>query len=300
MVIGALKALRSGERRGMRAPTVIHDLRTTLHELRLRKDEDGLTKLRRAADIAAEAHNLAMRTANGGMREYEIEALLEFQFRRSGGQPGYGTIVGAGDNANILHYVDCRDEMAKGDMLLVDAGCEIDGFTSDITRTFPIGARFSAAQKRVYQTVLTVEKACIEMTRPGVTIDQIHERAVRLLTEGMVDLGLLSGKVEDLIDKGDYRRFYMHRTSHWLGMDVHDVGAYSLGGKPRPLEPGMVLTIEPGLYIAASSEGVPEELRGIGVRIEDDVVVTAEGTEVLTKKAVKEVDQIEELTGAPR
>lgn len=294
LIWNALKTLRQGERRGMRAPRQIVDLRTTLHELRLIKDDDALQKLRRASDVAAAAHNLAMATARGGMREYEIEALIEYQFRKVGGHAGYGTIVGAGDNANILHYVECSDEMKQGDLLLIDAGCEIDGFTSDITRAFPIGARFTPAQRRFYQTVLDVEKSCIAMTKPGVTIDDIHAHAVRKLTEGMVELGLLSGSVDTLIEKGDYRKFYMHRTSHWLGMDVHDVGSYTnADGKPRPLQPGMVLTIEPGLYVSAAAENVPDEYRGLGVRIEDDVLVTAKGMKNLSAKIPSEAGAVE-------
>jgi Xaa-Pro aminopeptidase len=295
LVLRALAELRAGERRGLRAPTRIGDLRTSLHELRLIKDADALDKLRRAAAITAEAHVAAMRTARDGVFEYEIEALLDYTFRRRGGFPGYGTIVGGGANATILHYVDNRDPLARGQLLLVDAGCEIDGFTADVTRTYPIGARFTPAQRRFYEVVLAVEKRCVAEVKPGATVDGIHQLAVEQLTQGMVELGLLQGNVAELIESSAYRKYYMHRTSHWLGLDVHDVGAYSPGGQARPLEPGMVLTVEPGLYVAADDTSAPAELRGLGVRIEDDVLVTDAGHEVLTRAVPKEPDELEAL-----
>src|SRR6185295_15320987 len=187
-----------------------------------------------------------------------------YTFRRRGGFPGYGTICGGGNNATILHYVDNDQPLRKGELLLVDAGCELDGFTADVTRTYPVGARFSPAQRNAYELVLETEKACIAAVEPGATIDGIHALAVQKLTEGMVRLGLLHGEPQALIDSGAYKRFYMHRTSHWLGLDVHDVGAYGEGGRPRPLERGMVLTVEPGLYVPADATDVPAELRGIG------------------------------------
>jgi Xaa-Pro aminopeptidase len=296
LIVKVLADLRAGERRGMRAPTRITDLRTALHELRLIKDEDALAKLRRAAAITAEAHVAAMKAARGGVNECEIEALVDYTFRRQGGYPGYGTICGGGINATILHYVDNDQPLERGQLLLVDAGCEIDGFTADVTRTYPIGARFSPAQRRAYELVLEVEKRCVAAVKPGATIDGIHQQAVELLTQGMVDLGLLKGSVRELIDSGAYRRFYMHRTSHWLGLDVHDVGAYALDGRSRPLVAGMVLTVEPGLYVAADASDVPDELRGIGIRIEDDVLVTAGGHEVLTAAVPKEAGELEALT----
>jgi Xaa-Pro aminopeptidase len=295
-VLRALADLRAGERRGMRAPTRITDLRTTLHELRLLKDEHALSTLRRAAAVTGEAHTAAMRAARDGVREYEIEALIDYTFRRHGGLPGYGTIVGGGENATILHYVENSEPLRGGQLLLVDAGCELDGFTADVTRTYPIGGRFGAAQRRVYEIVLEAEKRCIEAVRPGATIDGIHKLAVEILTDGMIALGLLAGARDELIEKGAFRRFYMHRTSHWLGLDVHDVGVYALDGHSRPLVPGMVLTVEPGLYIAADAADVPAELRGIGVRIEDDVLVTTDGHEVLTRAIPKEPADIEALT----
>lgn len=298
LVLGALADLRHSERRGTRAPTRIRDLRTSLHELRLIKDEDALAKLRRAAAITGEAHVAAMRGAATMNREYELEALIEYNFRRHGGLPGYGTIVGSGANGTILHYVDNSDPLKRGDLVLIDAGCEYQGFTADVTRTWPLGAPFSAVQRRVYDLVLEAQEQCIAAVRPGANLDELHALAVRQLTRGMVDLGLLSGSVDSLIESGSYKRFYMHRTSHWLGMDVHDVGAYVVEGKPRPLQAGMVLTIEPGLYIGTNDETAPVELRGIGVRIEDDVLVTLGGYEVLTATIPKQTAALEALTAS--
>ena len=294
LVHAVVRDLREGERRGRRMPPRMVDLRLTLHEIRLHKDEEALAALRRAAAITAEAHLAAMRDARPGMHEYEVEALVDYTFRRrGGGGPGYGTIVGGGRNATILHYIDNRDPLRAGDLLLIDAGAEWGGFTADVTRTFPVSGRFSAAQRRFYEVVLRAQEECVALVRPGATVDGIHEHAVRRLTEGMVELGLLAGEPSDLISSGAYQRFYMHRTSHWLGMDVHDVGAYYPSGPSRPLAPGMVLTIEPALYVAEDAEGVPPELRGLGVRIEDDVLVTAEGSENLTAATPKTVAEVE-------
>jgi Xaa-Pro aminopeptidase len=298
LVLDAIARARAGERRGSRAPRRIGDLRWTLHELRLIKDDDALAKLRRAVAVTREAHVGAMRAARDGVHEYELEALIDYTFRKAGGFPGYGTIVGGGENATILHYVDNDRPLRRGELLLIDAGGEIDGFTADVTRTYPIGARFSPAQRRCYELVLAVEKACVASVRPGNDIEKIHEQAVDLLTRGMIELGLLHGEPAELIEKAAYKRFYMHRTSHWLGMDVHDVGFYALDGKPRPLEPGMVLTVEPGLYIAADAAEVPEEYRGIGIRVEDDVLVTPDGHDNLTLSIPKEVADLEALTTA--
>ena len=295
LILGALSSLRAGERRGRRAPTRITDLRATLHELRLRKDDAALATLRRAAGVTAEAHVAAMRAAKDGTPEYAVEAVIDYTFRRHGGFPGYGTIVGGGANATILHYVDAADRLRKGELCLVDAGCELDGFTADVTRTWPIAARFTSAQRAAYELVLDVEERCIAACRPGATVDGIHQLAIELLTDGMVRLGLLNGDPKQLIESGAYKRFYMHRTSHWLGLDVHDVGAYAVAGAPRPLEPGMVLTIEPGLYVPIDAVDVPAELRGIGIRIEDDVLVTDDGHEILTAAVPKSVDAVEDV-----
>ena len=311
LVMATVQTLREGERRGRRSPPRLVDLSTTLHEMRLVKDEDALAKQRRAVAITAEAHVAAMRAARDGMYEYEIEALVDYTFRRRGcSGPGYPTIVGGGANATILHYVDNQDPLRRGDLLLIDAGGEYEGYTADVTRTFPVNARFAPGQRRLYELVLATEKECVALVRPGATIDEIHSHAVRRLTAGMVELGLLTGEVPQLIESGAYKRFFLHRSSHWLGLDVHDVGAYTFapgeaGGAapgrdakptPRPLVPGMVLTVEPGIYIAADAQDVPAEYRGIGIRIEDDVLVTATGHEVLTAAIPKEIAEIEALT----
>jgi len=229
--------------------------------------------------------------------EHELEAVINYTFRRAGGAgPGYATIVGAGENATILHYIENRCAIADGDLVLVDAGCEYDHYTADITRTWPANGRFSPAQRRVYEIVLATQVAAIDMARPGTTLEQIHEFCVRKLTEGMVELGLLHGAVDELITDQSYRKFYMHGTSHWLGLDVHDAGAYTKDGSARPLERGMVITVEPGLYIAHDAPEVPDALRGIGVRIEDDLVITDGAPEVLTAACPKEIAELEALT----
>lgn len=295
-VLRVLGRMRAAERRGQRAPVRLVDARLSLHEMRLIKSDVEIAQLRRAAEITAEAHTSAMRAAKGGMVEHEIEALIDYTFRRHGGTgPGYPSIVGGGVNAVILHYVENNAPLEEGKLLLVDAGCEVaGGFTADVTRTFPVGRPFSAPQRRVYQAVLDVQIAAIEAVRPGATIDAIHTQVVEQLTAKMVELGLLEGEVAALVEKGAHKPFYMHRTSHWLGLDVHDVGFYSVAGAARPLEPGMVLTIEPGLYIAEDA-AAPADLRGIGVRIEDDILVTASGYENLTRSTPKSVAEIEKL-----
>jgi Xaa-Pro aminopeptidase len=292
----ALARLRAAERRGRRAPVRLVDARLSVHELRLVKSPDEVAVQRRAAAITAEAHTAAMRTARAGVNEGEIEALIDYTFRRRGGAgPGYPTIVGGGANATILHYVENNATLAAGQLLLVDAGCEVDGYTADVTRTFPVGGRFSEPQRRLYEAVLETQVAAIEAVKPGATIDAIHEQVLVGLTRGLVSLGLLSGDVPKLVEEGAYKPFYMHRTSHWLGMDVHDVGFYSEEGVARPLAPGMVLTIEPGLYVAVDADVSPE-YRGLGVRIEDDVLVTANGHDNLTVETPKSVSEIEKLT----
>jgi Xaa-Pro aminopeptidase len=229
-----------------------------------------------------------------GTFEHELEALIDFTFRSRGGNgPGYHTIVGAGENATILHYIENRCAIADGDLVLVDAGCEYDHYTADVTRTWPASGRFTAPQRKVYEAVLATQKAAIAMANPGVTLDDIHNHCVRTLTEAMLQLGLLTGKLEDRVADQSYRKYYMHGTSHWLGLDVHDAGAYTRSGQPRPLIPGMVITIEPGLYIAAGAADAPPELRGIGVRIEDDIAITETGHEVLTAACPKEPEAIE-------
>jgi Xaa-Pro aminopeptidase len=299
LIGAAIARLRKTEKRGKRPPHAVIDPRAALHELRLRKRPEELVALRKAADISIEAHLLAMRTGRPGVFEHELEALINYTFRRHGGTgPGYTTIVGAGENATILHYIENRCAIADGDLVLVDAGCEYGHYTADITRTWPASGKFTPAQRRVYDIVLATQLSAIELVKPGATIDQIHDHCVKSLTEGMIALGLLTGTVDERIADASYRKFYMHGTSHWLGLDVHDAGAYTRGGKPRPLEAGMVITVEPGLYIAADAPDVPDALRGIGIRIEDDVVVTADGRDVLTAACPKLVADIEAICGA--
>ncbi len=298
-VAGVLARLRKTEKRGKRPPRAVVDPRAALHELRLRKSPDELAILRKAAAISSEAHIAAMRAGRPGTFEYELEATVNYTFRRHGGiGPGYNTIVGAGENATILHYVENRCALADGDLVLIDAGCEYDHYTADITRTWPTSGRFTAPQREVYDLVLDVQQAAVASVRPGLTLDDIHQQCVRRLTEGMIDLGLLEGPVDARVEDLAYKKFYMHGTSHWLGMDVHDVGAYTRGGKARPLEPGMVITVEPGLYIATDAPGAPDRLRGIGVRIEDDVLVTVDGHENLTAACPKTVADLEAICRA--
>lgn len=294
VITHALAKLRKSEKRGKRPPRAVVDPRVALHELRLRKRPEEITALKKAAAISVDAHLAAMKAGKPGTFEHELEALVNYTFRKGGGNgPGYTTIVGAGENATILHYIENNCGIADGDLVLVDAGCEYNGYTADITRTWPASGKFTDVQRRVYQIVLDCQIEAVEMVKPGITLDQIHELCVRRLTEGMIALGLLSGTADERIKDQSYRKYYMHGTSHWLGMDVHDVGAYTQGGKARPLEPGMVLTVEPGLYIARDANDAPAELRGIGVRIEDDVLVTQDGHENLTSACPKAIADIE-------
>lgn len=297
LIADTIAQLRRTEKRGKRPPLAVVDPRGALHELRLKKRPEELSALRKACEISAAAHILAMQSGRPGVFEHEIEALLNYTFRSRGGAgPGYPTIVGAGENATILHYIENRCAIADGDLVLVDAGCEYDHYTADITRTWPASGRFTEPQRRVYEIVLSTQVAAIAMARPGATIDDIHNFCIHSLTQGMIDLGLLTGGVDDRVADQAYRKFYMHGTSHWLGLDVHDAGAYTRDGKPRPLEPGMVITVEPGLYIPVGAADVPEELRGIGIRIEDDVAITTAEPEVLTASCPKSVEDLEQLT----
>ncbi|MBD0373435.1 MAG: aminopeptidase P N-terminal domain-containing protein, partial [Pyrinomonadaceae bacterium] len=244
-IISQIARMRSMGRKGYTPPQAILDVGVILHEMRLIKTEDEIRLMQRAADIAAEAHRLAMEQARPGIKEYEIEALIEYHFRKSGAAaPAYSSIVGGGANATILHYVNNDAELRDGDLLLIDAGAEYQGYASDITRTFPVNGRFTKAQREIYDLVLEAQTACIEMTRPGVTMDELHNRSVEILTEGMLCLGLLKGELKQLIEEEKYKQFYMHRLGHFLGLDVHDVGRYQIDGQTRPLESGMVITIE--------------------------------------------------------
>jgi Xaa-Pro aminopeptidase len=290
-----LNAVRGRSRAGILAPQTVRDLRALLDEMRLTKDEHELAVMRRAARIAAAAHRRAMQSARAGRNEYEIEAELLYEFRRNGAQfPAYSPIVAGGANACVLHYVANDAPLAEGELLLIDAGCELDGYASDITRTFPVSGRFNGAQRAVYEVVLAAQRTAIETVRPGRAWNEPHDAAVRVLAQGMVDLKLLSGSLAEVLEKETYKRFYMHRTGHWLGLDVHDAGEYRAAGGWRALAPGMALTVEPGLYIRAADD-VPPALANIGVRIEDDVVVTASGCEVITAEAPKAIDDIEAL-----
>jgi len=294
LVTAAIARLRKTERKGARPPRAVVEPRIALHELRLRKRPEELAAIRKAAAITVDAHLAAMAAGRPGAFEHELEALVDYTFRSRGGAgPGYATIVGAGENATILHYVDNRCAIADGDLVLVDAGCEYDHYTADLTRTWPANGRFSPEQRAIYELVLATQQEAIAKAVPGATIDQLYEHCVRRLTEGMIELGLLEGPASARIEDQGYKKFFMHGVSHWLGLDVHDAGAYIRGGKARPLEPGMVITVEPGLYIPADAPGVPERLRGIGVRIEDDVAITADGNEVLTAACPKQIADVE-------
>ncbi len=269
-----------------------------LHELRLKKDEAELERMRAAARVSAEAHRAVMRAARPGVNEAELDALLEYTFRRRGGTgSAYGNIVAGGANACILHYRENDRPLREGELCLVDAGCEWDFYASDVTRTFPVGGRFTSEQRALYELVLRAEEAALARIRPGATQDEVHDTAVEVLVDGLLALGLLGGTRAEALEKQTYRRFYMHRTGHWLGLDVHDCGLYTVGGAARPFEPGMVTTVEPGLYIAPDEESVEPRWRGIGIRIEDDVLVTAAGHELLTKDVPKAPDEIEALCG---
>ena len=296
-VTGFVERARAMERRGASPPRRIVDPRDLLGELRLVKEEAELAVLRRAAEITAAGHEAAMRGARGGAWEYELEAAIEFAFRRHGARgPGYSTIVGAGPNACILHYIENISQLRDGQLLLVDAGAEYDCYTADVTRTVPVGAKWTPGARKVYDAVLAAQEAALAAVRPGITLDEIHNRALEVLVDHLHQWKLCE-EPKEAIEKGSYRRFYMHRTSHWLGLDVHDAGSYRAGGEPRKLEPGYVLTVEPGLYFAPDAEGVPDELRGIGVRIEDDVLVTPAGGDVLTAMIPKRPADLDKIVG---
>ena len=298
-LLAAVKRAQAERPRTGRGPTAVRDATEVLHEQRLRKEPLEVAQLRAAIAIACEAHRAAMQTARPGMPEYEIEALVDYTFRRRGATgPAYPSIVATGANATILHYTGNDRPLGVDELLLLDAGAERAGYCADVTRTFPTARRFPPAHRDVYQAVLAAQLAAIAAVRPGATLEDIHGTALRVLCEAAIGLGLLSGSVDEAVEKETYRRFYMHRTSHWLGRDVHDVGRYRIDGTPRPLEPGMVFTVEPGLYVPADAADVPAAFRGIGVRIEDDVLVTDRGCEVLSADAPKQVEEIETLRAA--
>ncbi len=291
-VMGWVETVRGRARAGVRAPTRFIDLGERLHEMRLFKSEDELECLRDAAAITVDAHRAAMRRCRPGVTEREIEAGLLHDFHCAGAGWAYPAIVAGGANACVLHYTDNADILHGGELLLIDAGAEYRGYAADITRTFPVNGRFTPAQAEIYQLVLDAMHAAMAEVRPGRSFDAPHAAAVRVITEGLVDLGLLSGAVPELIEAGAHRRFFMHRVGHWLGRDVHDVGHYKIDGDWRELEPGMVLTIEPGIYVPGDAD-IPEPYRHVGVRIEDDLVVTREGHENLTADVPKTLEEIE-------
>jgi Xaa-Pro aminopeptidase len=294
-VIGWLNQVRAMGRSGVSAPDEIHDVRSILDDMRVVKDASEIETMRRAARISAQAHVRAMQLTRPGMMEYEVEAEFLHEFRRNGAQsPAYNSVVAGGANACVLHYVNNDAVLNDGDLLLIDAGCELDGYASDITRTFPVNGKFSGPQRDVYELVLAAQAAAIEQVKPGHEWEDPHRAALEVLVQGMLDLGLCAGTPESVIESGDYKKFYMHRTGHWLGMDVHDVGEYKRGGQWRKLEPGMMLTVEPGCYIRPD-DSVPEQFWNIGIRIEDDALVTDNGCDIITADVSKSIAEIEAL-----
>jgi Xaa-Pro aminopeptidase len=300
IVLRALEGVRKLARRGTAIyPSSIVDPYAVLHEERLIKDPEEISAIERAIAITADGHAAVMAQVKPGMYEYEAEALLRGAFRRQGSERhAYPPIVGSGPNATILHYRKNDRRMLAGDLLLVDAGSEYDYYASDVTRTFPVSGTFTAPQRTVYELVLQAELAAIGAVRPGATMELVHNTAARVLTQGLIDLGIIEGPLEEALEAKRYRPWFMHGVGHWLGMDVHDVGAYFPDKKPRPLAPGMVITVEPGLYFSEQDERVGAELRGIGVRIEDDVLVTETGARVLSEAIPKHIDAVEKACAA--
>lgn len=298
LVFNALEKLRRGFRQNLSAPATVTDWRPWVHEMRLFKSPDEIEILRRAGKISALAHTRAMEKCRPGMFEYQLEGEILHEFSRHGARfPSYNTIVGSGENGCILHYTENESELRDGDLVLIDAGCEFHGYAGDITRTFPINGKFSQPQREIYDIVLASLYTALSLFRPGISIREVNDEVVRIMITGLVELGVLQGEVDALIAEDAHRQFYMHGLSHWMGLDVHDVGHYGTPSRDRILEPGMVLTIEPGLYIAPDAD-VPAEYRGIGIRIEDDIVITETGNENLTDSVVKDPEAIEALMAA--
>ncbi len=295
-IIHAIEKVKLKVRTGITAPTAMLAIEPLLHEQRLIKSQAEISLMAKAAQISAQAHIKAMKMVKPGMFEYMLEGEIRHHCAMQGARfDAYSSIVGSGDNACILHYTANDQEIKDGDLILIDAGCEINHYASDITRTFPANGRFSEEQKALYQVVLDAQLAAIEQVRPGNHFNHPHEAAVQVITQGLVDLGLLTGKVGELIESEAYKSFYMHKTGHWIGLDVHDVGAYKKDGQWRELEPGIVLTVEPGIYVAVDETSVDEKWRGIGIRIEDDVLVTDMGHQVLSKDVPKSIEDIQTL-----
>ncbi len=295
-ITGWVNQVRDRVRAGVHAPDEIISPNHFLHEMRLYKSRNEIKLMKKAARISAAAHRRAMRLCRPGMMEYQIEAELHHEFMQNGARsPAYPSIVGGGKNGCILHYTDNRDELKDGDLLLIDAGAEYCSYASDITRTFPVNGKFSEAQREIYAIVLEALRAAFGKIRPGNHWNDPHEAAIRAITEGLVEVGILKGSVKQLLKDSAYSPYYMHRTGHWLGMDVHDVGDYKIEGEWRTLEPGMVMTVEPGLYLSAATRGLARKWWNIGIRIEDDVLVTKNGHEVLSDEAPRAIDEIEAL-----
>lgn len=293
-----INGLREQVRSGIHTPGEFVALDHQLHDMRLYKSAAEVKNMRHAARVSAKAHVRAMQACKPGMKEYQLEGELLYEFVHGGCRhPAYSTIVGGGENGCILHYVENNALLKDGDLVLIDAGGEYDHYAADITRTFPISGKYSPEQRALYDLVLKSQYAAIEQVKPGNHWNQPHEATVAVMTSGMIELGLLSGELTQLMEEEAYKRFYMHRTGHWLGMDVHDVGEYKIGEAWRVLEPGMVLTVEPGIYIPSDSDGVDPKWWGIGIRIEDDVLVTRNGHEVLSRDVPKEADEIEAIMG---
>jgi Xaa-Pro aminopeptidase len=299
IVFAALDKLRRGSRQNLKAPATLTDWRPWVHEQRLFKSEEEIIALRRAGEITALAHTRAMEKCRPGMFEYQLEGEILHEFNRHGARfPSYNTIVGSGENGCILHYTENESQMRDGDLVLIDAGCEYKGYAGDITRTFPVNGKFTTPQRAIYDIVLESLETSLQLYRPGTSMQEVTAQVVRIMVTGLVKLGVLQGDVDKLITDNAHRPFFMHGLSHWLGLDVHDVGAYG-SERSRLLEPGMVITVEPGLYIAPDAD-VPAEYRGIGIRIEDDILITADGNENLTASVVKSADDIEALMAAAR
>ena len=297
-MIGWVNRVRTRSNVGVSSPAEFVALDNVLHEMRLVKSKGEVRAMTRAMEISSAAHVRAMGACRPGMAEYQIDAELSYAFMRAGSRrAAYPSIVAGGANACVLHYIENRDTLRDGDLLLIDAGAEYDYYAADITRTFPVNGRFSKPQRALYEVVLEAQAAAIEQIRPGNHWNQPHEAAVEVLAEGLVALGLIKGRAATVIKKGRYRKFYVHRTGHWLGMDVHDVGDYKIGGEWRVFEPGMVMTVEPGLYVAAGDKQVARKWWNMGIRIEDDVLVTRDGHKVLTAAAPKSVEDIEAIVG---
>ncbi len=300
LLFSALEKLRRGFRQNLSAPASVTDWRPWVHEMRLFKSAEEIEILRQAGKISALAHTRAMQQCRPGMYEYQLEGEIHHEFSRHGARfPSYNTIVGSGENGCILHYTENESAMRDGDLVLIDAGCEFHGYAGDITRTFPVNGRFTPPQREIYDIVLASLHKALSMFRPGVSIHEVNDEVVHIMITGLVDLGILDGNIDELFEVQAHRPFFMHGLGHWLGLDVHDVGDYGTPSRDRVLEPGMVLTVEPGLYIAPDAS-VPPQYRGIGVRIEDDIVITATGHENLTDSVVKDPDAIEALMAAAR